>query len=373
MPLLNIGDNTLSKIISVTHRTIIPLIKLKLNNYNITLRSETYSKVMPTKHYSRRKRQQQSQRIAIVGLIIATILLILVLIKLIFFGKTTLASDRRLDLSEANSYETFETATVSTSDAIMYTDNGSSSNISEHTAITISAYYYDVTFKNKDITLAQFTINGDTYYIDTNDISLEQDNTINVYIAETLGYSHADITDDIKSSFEQAAYKTDDGKPLGIIIHDTGVDNSTIDSEVNYMMQNYDEEGVFVHSFIDSDTILRIADEGYKAQGAGANANPYYIQFELIHENSQKGFAKQLANAAYYVAYMLKKYNLPVTLGQEDGEGTIWTHEMVSLYFGGTDHIDPTDYWIETANDYFGTDYDVDDFVKLIQAYYNAF
>ena len=33
MPLFNIGDNTLSKIISVTHRTIIPLIKLKLNNY----------------------------------------------------------------------------------------------------------------------------------------------------------------------------------------------------------------------------------------------------------------------------------------------------------------------------------------------------
>lgn len=54
------------------------------------------------------------------------------------------------------------------------------------------------------------------------------------------------------------------------------------------MVQNYDKEGVFVHSFIDSDTILRIADEGYKAQGAGANANPYYIQFELTHEDSQK-------------------------------------------------------------------------------------
>ena len=35
MPLFNIGDNTLSKIISVTHRTIIPLIKLKLNNYKL--------------------------------------------------------------------------------------------------------------------------------------------------------------------------------------------------------------------------------------------------------------------------------------------------------------------------------------------------
>ena len=32
------------------------------------------------------------------------------------------------------------------------------------------------------------------------------------------------------------------GKPLGVIIHDTGVDNSTIESEVNYMVQNYDKE-----------------------------------------------------------------------------------------------------------------------------------
>ncbi len=327
---------------------------------------------MSTRNYSRRKRQQKSQILTIAGLGVATIALIFVLSKLIFSGITTLASDGSLDLSSASSYDVSETATVSASDAIIYTDDGSSSKISENTTITINAYYYDATLDDKDITLAQFSMDGDTYYIDTNDISLEQDNTINSYIAETLGYSHSDITDNIESSFEQAAYKTDDGKPIGVIIHDTGVDNSTIESEVNYMVQSYDEEGVFVHSFIDSDTILRIADEDYKAQGAGANANPYYIQFELTHEDSKKGFAEQLANAAYYTAYMLKKYDLPVTLGQEDGEGTIWTHEMVSLYLGGTDHVDPTDYWTETANEYFGTDYDVEDFVELVQAYYNS-
>ena len=79
------------------------------------------------------------------------------------------------------------------------------------------------------------------------------------------------------------------------------------------------------------------------------------LQFELTHEKNMPTVQK-----------------FPVTLGQEDGEGTIWTHEMVSLYLGGTDHVDPTDYWTETANDYFGTDYDVEDFVELIQAYYNA-
>ena len=69
---------------------------------------------------------------------------------------------------------------------------------------------------------------------------------------------------------------------------------------------------------------------------------------------------------------MLKSYNLPVTLGQEDRSGTVWTHEMVSLYLGGTDHLDPTDYWTDLAEQYFGTDYSVDDFVDLVQDYYNA-
>ena len=148
-------------------------------------------------------------------------------------------------------------------------------------------------------------MNGETYYIDTKDISLQQTNAINQYIAETLAYSHSE------KSFEQSAYKTSDSKPRGIIIHDTGVDDSTIQSEVNYMVQNYDEKGIFVHSFIDDATILRVADENYEAQGAGAKANPYYIQFELTHGTSQDSFAKQLANAAYYTAYMLKNMTFP--------------------------------------------------------------
>ena len=61
---------------------------------------------------------------------------------------------------------------------------------------------------------------------------------------------------------------------------------------------------------------------------------------------------------------MLKKYDLPVTLGQENSDGTIWIHEMVSNYLGGTDHVDPTDYWSESANDYFGSDYDVERFCR---------
>ena len=53
-------------------------------------------------------------------------------------------------------------------------------------------------------------MNGETYYIDTKDISLQQTNAINQYIAETLAYSHSEITDSIEKSFEQSAYKTSD-------------------------------------------------------------------------------------------------------------------------------------------------------------------
>lgn len=96
-------------------------------------------------------------------------------------------------------------------------------------------------------------MNGETYYIDTKDISLQQTNAINQYIAETLAYSHSEITDSVEKSFEQSAYKTSDSKPRGIIIHDTGVDDSTIQSEVNYMVQNYDEK-VFL-SILSSTTL----------------------------------------------------------------------------------------------------------------------
>ena len=45
------------------------------------------------------------------------------------------------------------------------------------------------------------------YYIDTNDISLKETNDINRYIAETLNYSHSDITSDIEKSLNKLATK----------------------------------------------------------------------------------------------------------------------------------------------------------------------
>ena len=111
------------------------IFNIKINNFtpqiNINLRGKSHSKAMPTRNYSGRK-QQKSQIITIAGLVTAAVALILILAKLIFSGVTILASDGSLDLSNANSYDVSETATVSTSDAVMYTNDGSSSKIRKY-------------------------------------------------------------------------------------------------------------------------------------------------------------------------------------------------------------------------------------------------
>ncbi|MGT2924801.1 peptidoglycan recognition protein family protein [Streptococcus caviae] len=230
--------------------------------------------------------------------------------------------------------------------------------------------YFLTKLKGKQVTLAKITLRGRSYYLDAKNLQIQQTNTINQYIA-SLNYPHAEITQAIYQQFKQQAYFGASAQPKGIIIHDTGNDSSSLQSEVSYMKQNYKSAGVFVHSFIDKDSIFQIADDRYMAQGAGPKGNPYYLQFELIREHSQENFARQLANAAYYTAVMLKKYQLPVTLGQKDASGTVWTHQMVSSYLGGTDHQDPDDYWNGAAAEFFASDYSVQDFLDLIQVYYN--
>ena len=195
-------------------------------------------------------------------------------------------------------------------------------------------------------------------------------NEINNYLSQS-GLPHAKITKQISSIFEQRGYSTSSGNPRGVVIHDTGNENSTISSEVSYMKQNYSSTRVFVHTFIDNQQILNIADTKYMAEGAGPYANPYFVQFEMPHEYTAASFANQLGNAAYYTAYILKQNNLPVTKGTKDGGGTVWTHAMISSYLGGTDHENPISYRSTTARKLFGTTYNINNFVELVQAYYN--
>lgn len=237
------------------------------------------------------------------------------------------------------------------------------------TQVTVKKYYLLTQDKKKKV-YAQVTVNDNTYYVKASNLALNQSNAVNRYVAQ-LNYPHVAITRQYSKQFTQRAYSTSSQKPRGVVIHDTGTDYSTIKSEVSYMEQHYHSDQIFVHTFIDSSEIFNIANTKYMAEGAGPKANPYYVQFEMTHEYSARSFAKQLANAAYYTAYTLKNNNLPVTRGTKDGSGTVWTHSMVSSYLGGTDHVDPNSYWTTAARKYFGTTYNVNDFIELVQAYYN--
>ena len=269
----------------------------------------------------------------------------------------------------SNSYAVSETATLS-SDARVYNSLSAiqRANLPDQALVKVNRYY--LTSNDNDDTYARITYNGKNYFVRATDIELKMNNEINSYLTQS-GLPHAKITKQILSIFEQRGYSTSSGNPRGVVIHDTGNENSTISSEVSYMKQNYSSTRVFVHTFIGNQQILNIADTKYMAEGAGPYANPYFVQFEMPHEYTAASFANQLGNAAYYTAYILKQNNLPVTKGTKDGGGTVWTHAMISSYLGGTDHEDPISYWSTTARKLFGTTYNINNFVELVQAYYN--
>lgn len=269
----------------------------------------------------------------------------------------------------SNSYAVSETATLS-SGARVYNSLSAiqRANLPDQALVKVNRYY--LTSNDNDDTYARINYNGKNYFVRATDIELKMNNEINSYLTQS-GLPHAKITKQISSIFEQRGYSTLSGNPRGVVIHDTGNENSTISSEVSYMKQNYSSTRVFVHTFIDNQQIINIADIKYMAEGAGPYANPYFVQFEMPHEYTAASFANQLGNAAYYTAYILKQNNLPVTKGTKDGGGTVWTHAMISSYLGGTDHEDPISYWSTSARKLFGTTYNINNFVELVQAYYN--
>lgn len=269
----------------------------------------------------------------------------------------------------SNSYAVSETATLS-SGARVYNSLSAiqRANLPDQALVKANRYY--LTSNDNDDTYARLNYNGKNYFVRATDIELKMNNEINNYLSQS-GLPHAKITKQISSIFEQRGYSTSSGNPRGVVIHDTGNENSTISSEVSYMKQNYSSTRVFVHTFIDNQQIINIADTKYMAEGAGPYANPYFVQFEMPHEYTAASFANQLGNAAYYTAYILKQNNLPVTKGTKDGGGTVWTHAMISSYLGGTDHEDPIPYWSTAARKLFGTTYNINNFVELVQAYYN--
>ncbi|MEQ9810891.1 peptidoglycan recognition protein family protein [Streptococcus jiangjianxini] len=295
---------------------------------------------------------------------------IIALLSLIVIVLTGLMVFQYFKSKEQLHYKTHQMANITHKQKLFDSQFQQVSNpFSKQEIVTLTSYR-EKRFKATTHLFAGFTVSGRQYYVLANQLAITQENPINQSVAD-LGYPKIKASKQIIKRFTKMPYLNSSRQPKGIVIHETGNDNSTLDDEINYMTKNYHTSGVFVHSFINANQIVTIADPNFMAQGAGPKANPNYIQFEMTREVSSEGFSRQLANAAYYTAKQLHHYHLPVTVAQEDGQGTIWTHDMVSRYLGGTDHTDPVDYWTSMANYYWGVDYTVDDFAQLVQTYYS--
>ena len=164
---------------------------------------------------------------------------------------------------------------------------------------------------------------------------------INDYIRKQ-NYTVPTYEEDFSSYFPKYGYRNGVGRPEGIVVHDTANPNSTIDGEISYMKRNY--QSAFVHGFINDQRIIETQPTDYLSWGAGPNANERFINIELVHVYGYDNFARQMNNFADYAATNLQYYNLRPDSAEYDGQGTVWTHDAVSRFLGGTDHSDPHGY-----------------------------
>ncbi|MBW0972441.1 N-acetylmuramoyl-L-alanine amidase, partial [Pseudomonas aeruginosa] len=132
------------------------------------------------------------------------------------------------------------------------------------------------------------------------------------------------IEEDYTSYFPKYAYRNGVGRPEGIVVHDTANDRSTINGEISYMKNNY--QNAFVHAFVDGDRIIETAPTDYLSWGVGAVGNPRFINVEIVHTHDYASFARSMNNYADYAATQLQYYGLKPDSAEYDGNGTVWTH-----------------------------------------------
>lgn len=154
------------------------------------------------------------------------------------------------------------------------------------------------------------------------------------------------------------------GKPEGIVIHETADPGATALNEAIYFNREWPNMYAYVHAFIDATTVIQMMTPDYGAWGAGPMANDRFIQIELCEEDNKADFIKSVNNDAIYTARLLHRYNLKPINATHDGKGTIWSHAAVSKFLGGTDHGDPDGYFEKWG-------YSMDQFFDLIKYYYN--
>lgn len=158
-------------------------------------------------------------------------------------------------------------------------------------------------------------------------------------------------------------YSYKSGKYVGVAIHETANPNSTLDGEVNYMYNNW--QNAFVHAYTDYKEIRQTAPADYLAWGSGPAGNSYFYQIELVRAHSTDQFARSVNNQAYLAAYELKRNGLkPKLADTHGGSGTIISHNAISRYYGGSDHTDPISYFSQWG-------YSMNQFYDLVEKHYN--
>lgn len=190
---------------------------------------------------------------------------------------------------------------------------------------------------------------------------------LNNYIA-SHNIKHNKVSSKVWGGFPHYKYRHGKNKPEGVVVHETGNPNSTIFNEIAYMKKNY--RNAFVHTFVDDDHIINIASTKYLCWGVGYPGNARFVQFEQVEMHSKKSFASEVENAAYYTAYILKKYHLKPNDACYDGKGTVWSHKAVAHYLGGSDHTDPAGYYKNRGKKYFHQSYTMKQFYKLVLTNY---
>lgn len=203
----------------------------------------------------------------------------------------------------------------------------------------------------------------------TNATTADASSKVNNYINDK-NIKPAKITKSVWNGFPKNKYRHGKGKPEGVVVHETANPSSTIYNEIAYMKRNYNN--AFVHSFVDGSRIINIANTDYLAWGVGFPGNARFVQFEQVEVHSKSAFAHEVANAAWYTAYLLNKYNLKPNDAAYDGKGTVWSHGSVAKHLGGSSHTDPVGYYSSTGKRYFGQKYTMAAFYQMVKKYYNA-
>ena len=182
--------------------------------------------------------------------------------------------------------------------------------------------------------------------------------------AAGLSYNQFNSVANGKKYGSRFGYRNGVGKPEGIVVHETATPGATAWDEGRYFNNNWTSVYSYVHAVVDNSQTIQLMSTDYGTWGAGPVANVRYIQIELCEVSTRSQFVQSVANDAYYIATLLHQYNLTPSRASKDGSGTIWSHNEVSQYLGGTDHGDPDGYFAKWG-------YSMSDFYSLITYYYN--